>query len=168
MTEFHTAWSKLYKDFMRELGHEFPQSTLDEFEEEEHGGQSNSKCLFHGPGRLHGGAVLLCEENGRLKAFFNVFHPRCISGCKGNIKFLHGLLLKLKKDNPSVKAVMKAYGDELSAFAKNITTHATDYNGFTVRFLHIDHLERVKRELMELDDRVVEEALKGYEDSGGD
>jgi hypothetical protein len=40
---------------------------------------------------------------------------------------------------------MKAYDDELSAFAKNITTYATDYNGFTVRFLYIDHLERVKR-----------------------
>jgi len=25
MTEFHTAWSKLYKDFMSGLGQEFPQ-----------------------------------------------------------------------------------------------------------------------------------------------
>jgi hypothetical protein len=165
MTESHIAWSELYKDFMRGLGQEFPQSTLDEFEESK---TEDKKCPLCGFGRLHGGSMLLYEENGRPRALVNMFHPCCVDGYRSNVKFLYELFLKLKEANPSVKAVMKALDDDLYAYAENIKDLSTEYGGFSVRFFHVNHLDRLKRDLMELDDRIVEEALKGYEDSGGD
>jgi hypothetical protein len=165
MTESHIAWSELYKYFMRGLGQEFSQSTLDEFEESK---TEDKKCPLCGFGRLHGGSMLLYEENGRPKALVNMFHPCCVDGYRSNVKFLYELLLKLKEANPSVKAVMKALYDDLYAYAENIKDLSTEYGGFSVRFFHVNHLDRLKRDLMELDDRIVEEALKGYEDSGGD
>jgi hypothetical protein len=165
MTESHIAWSELYKDFMRGLGQEFSQSTLDEFEESK---TEDKNCPLCGFGRLHGGSMLLYEENGRPRALVNMFHPCCVDGYRSNVKFLYELLLKLKEANPSVKAVMKALDDDLYAYAENIKDLSTEYGGFSVRFFHVNHLDRLKRDLMELDDRIVEEALKGYEDSGGD
>jgi hypothetical protein len=161
----HATWSKIYKDFMRGLGHDFPQSTLDEFED---GKTEYKKCPLCGFGRLHGGSMLLYEENGRPKALVNMFHPCCTDGYRSNVKFLYELFLKLKEANPSVKAVMKALDDDLYAYSENITDQSTEYNGFSVRFFHVNHLGKLKRDLTELDDRVVEKALKGYEDSGGD
>jgi hypothetical protein len=165
MTEFYTSWSKLYKDFMRGLGYGFPQTTLNDFE---HGKTETKKCPLCGIGKLHGGSMLLYEENGRPRALVNMFHPCCVDGYRSNVKFLYELFLKLKEANLSVKAVMKALDDDLYAYAENITDQSTQYNGFSVRFFHVNHLDRVKRDLMELDDRIVEEALKGYKNSGGD
>jgi hypothetical protein len=167
MTESHTAWSKLYKDFMMGLGQEFPQSTLDEFDDGKTGAGEDKKCPLCGVGRLHGGSMLLYEEGGRPKALVNMFHPCCMDGYRSNVKFLYELFLKLKEANPSVKAVMKALDDDLYAYAENITDQSTEYNGFSVRFFHVNHIGRLKRDLMELDVRIVEEALKGYK-SGGD
>jgi hypothetical protein len=165
MTESHIAWSELYKDFMRGLGQAFPQSTLDEFEESK---TEDKKCPLCGFGRLHGGSMLLYEENERPRALVNMFNPCCVDGYRSNVKFLYELFLKLKEADPSVKAVMKALDDDLYACAENIKDLSTEYGGFSVRFFHVNHLDRLKRDLMELDDRIVEEALKGYEDSGGD
>jgi hypothetical protein len=155
----HATWSKIYKDFMRGLGHDFPQCTLDEFED---GKTEYKKCPLCGFGRLHGGSMLLYEENGRPKALVNMFHPCCMDGYRSNVKFLYKLFLKLKEANPSVKAVMKALDDDLYAYAENIKDLSAEYGGFSVRFFHVNHLDRLKRDLMELDDRIVEEALKGY------
>jgi hypothetical protein len=165
MTEFYTSWSKLYKDFMRGLGYGFPQTTLNDFE---HGKTETKKCPLCGIGKLHGGSMLLYEENGRPRALVNMFHPCCVDGYRSNVKFLYELFLKLKEANPSVKAVMKGLDDDLYAYAENIKDLSTQYNGFSVRFFHVNHLGKLKRDLMELDDRIVEEALKGYKDSGGD
>jgi hypothetical protein len=157
----HATWSKIYKDFMRGLGHDFPQSTLDEFED---GKTEYKKCPLCGFGRLHGGSMLLYEENGRPKALVNMFHPCCIDGYRSNVKFLYELFLKLKEANPSVKAVMKALDDDLYAYSENIIDQSTEYNGFSVRFFNVNHLAKLKRDLIDLDDRIVEEALKGYND----
>ena len=161
MTESHIAWSKLYKDSMRRLGCDFPQTILDDFE---HGKTETKKCPLCGIGKLHGGSMLLYEENGRPKALVNMFHPCCMDGYRSNVKFLYGLFLKLKEANPSVKAVTKALDDDLYAYAENITDQSTEYNGFSVRFFHVNHLAKLKRDLIYLDDRIVEEALKGYND----
>jgi hypothetical protein len=161
----HTTWSKIYKDFMRGLGCDFPQTILDDFE---HGKTETKKCPLCGIGKLHGGSMLLYEENGRPKALVNMFHPCCMDGYRSNVKFLYELFLKLKEANPSVKAVMKALDDDLYAYSENIIDQSTEYNGFSVRFFHVNHLGKLKRDLTELDDRVVEKALKGYEDSDGD
>jgi hypothetical protein len=91
-----------------------------------------------------------------------MFHPCCMDGYRSNVKFLYKLFLKLKEANPSVKAVMKALDDDLYAYAENIKDLSAEYGGFSVRFFHVNHLDRLKRDLMELDDRIVEEALKGY------
>ena len=161
MTEFYTSWSKLYKDFMRGLGYGFPQTTLNDFE---HDKTETKKCPLCGIGKLHGGSMLLYEENGRPKALVNMFHPCCTDGYRSNVKFLYELFLKLRETNPSVKAVMKALDDDLYAYSENIIDQSTEYNGFSVRFFHVNHLAKLKRDLMDLDDRIVEEALKGYND----
>jgi len=157
----HATWSKIYKDFMRGLGHDFPRTTLNDFE---HGKTETKKCPLCGIGKLHGGSMLLYEENGRPKALVNMFHPCRTDGYRSNVKFLYGLFLKLKEANPSVKAVMKALDDDLYAYSENIIDQSTEYNGFSVRFFHVNHLAKLKRDLMDLDDRIVEEALKGYND----
>jgi hypothetical protein len=108
--------------------------------------------------------MLLYEENGRPKALVNMFHPCCIDGYRSNVKFLYELFLKLKEANPSVKAVMKALDDDLYAYSENIIDQSTEYNGFSVRFFNVNHLAKLKRDLIDLDDRIVEEALKGYND----
>jgi hypothetical protein len=159
MMESHTAWSKLYKDFMRVLGQEFPQTTLDDFE---HGKTEIKKCPLCGFGKLHGGSMLLYEKGGQPKALVNIFHPCCMDGYRSNVRFLYELFHKLKEAHPSVKAVMKALDDDLYAYAENIKDLSAEYGGFSVRFFHVNHLDRLKRDLMELDDRIVEEALKGY------
>ena len=164
MTESHIAWSKLYKDSVRGLGYDFPQTTLDEFED---GKTEIKKCPLCGFGKLHGGSMLLYEENGRPRALVNMFHPCCMDGYRSNVKFLYELFLKLKEANPSVKAVMKALDEDLYAYSENIIDQSTEYNGFSVRFFHVNHLGKLKRDLTELDDRIVEEALKGYKDSDG-